>query len=118
MEYIDDFDAEVREGFIPKVKRESIDIPDFLNKREDVQLTEEDSAILNNIPGNTNIEEMNHLNELESVCQNWKETEWKRVLFYAPHTLITEEIERRFKADDEVRNSVKYLGEFLSQVKM
>ena len=114
---IHDFNEDIREGVIPKIKRDRLDIPEFLYRGES-RLDEEDAAILNNVPGNTDIEEMNHLNELESVCQNWKEEEWVRVLYYAPPQLITNEISRRLSAGTEVNECVKSLQGFITQMKM
>jgi len=108
---------DVKRAVTNEQKEAVLSVPDVFEKKENYYFDEEDTAILNNVPGNSEIEEMNHLNELEAVCQNWKDTEWKRVLYYAPHTLITEEIERRFKADDEVISSIKTLDTFLVQVK-
>lgn len=60
-------------------------------------------AILNNTPGNVEIEEINHLNELEEVANNWKVEEWKRVLIKAPSDLMISEISRRIKGYEEFR---------------
>lgn len=118
MDYLDDFDAEVREGYIPKMKRDKIDIPDFLASKNDVPLNEEDKAVLNNIPGNTQIEEMNHLNELEAVAQNWKEEEWRRVLYYAPHKLMITEIDRRMSAYVEQNIQLNGITEVMRELKL
>lgn len=84
----------------------SIEIPSFMAKDDDYYFDDEESqAILNNIPGNTEIEEINHLNELEVVCQNWKEAEWIRILKHADSTLICKELnERLVIQEDFIRN--------------
>lgn len=85
-----------------------LDIPEFLKAKmpdENEPMEDEISAVLNNVPGNVEIEEINHLNELKQVCKNWKEEEWKRVLLSAPSEMMAEEMKRRLTAfEDYVRN--------------
>lgn len=116
-------DEEIYEGGTPQREKE-IEIPEFLKRRDTGSMelpTEEQlmaQAMLNNVPNNTDIEEQNHLNELENVAQNWKEEEWTRVLYYAPHTLMNNEIERRMSASEEFRNAMKDADEVMRRLKL
>lgn len=92
----------------------SVDIPSFVNQTPAAYEHDEVSqVILNNVPGNTEIEEINHLNELEVVCQNWKEEEWRRILIHADSTQLCEELKRRLIIQDDYiqhqKNSINQL---------
>lgn len=91
-DFIDDYE----DDFYPK-KEADIQIPEFI-KGENVIPTEEQdkmNAMLNNIPNNPTIENQNHLKQLEEVATNYSLDEWKRVLYYAPSDMMTDELKRR-----------------------
>ena len=95
MDFLDDYDEE----FAPSHKKKGIEIPEFL--QQGAIADEEAQAVLNNVPNNTEIEEMNHLNELKQVCKNWKEEEWERVLLSAPSGMMADELKRRLEAFED-----------------
>lgn len=114
---------DVKRAVTNEQKEKVLEIPDVFSKNDyyfDDEDTEQVSAILNNVAGTVNVdaEKKRDLDKLEEVSQNWKADEWTRVMLHAPHEAITAEIDRRLRANDEVNNSVKYLNQFLSQVKM
>lgn len=94
--------SEERENFYPK-KEVGIDIPDFINKGNTLttEETQKQIAILNNVPNNKTIEDENHLNELETVAQNWSEAEWERVIIHAKSHLMTTELDRRLEFSEK-----------------
>lgn len=116
MDFLDDLDEE-DSNYFPKSKRTTIDIPTFVEKK-DFPIEEETAAVLNNVPGNVELEEIQHLNGIEKIAINLTEEEWIRYLFYAPHELLTREIDRRLKSNDTINDSVKSLKDFLDKVKM
>ena len=105
-------------GFLDDYE-EGIQIPEFLKKKEEFipEIGDEfEQAILNNTPGNTEIEKQNHLNELERACQNWDEEEWNRVLYHASSRLMCDELKRRTSVfEDYMRNTRKNLDLLTSQ---
>lgn len=96
----------------------SIDIPQFMNEPRDIDLDEMTMAILNNVPGNVEVEEMNHLNELEQVASNWKDAEWIRVLFKAPHKLMFDELLRRMSAYKECREAISDADQIMKNINL
>lgn len=105
-------------GFLDDYE-EGIQIPEFLKKKEEFipEIGDEfEQAILNNTPGNTEIEKQNHLNELERACQNWDEEEWHRVLYHASSRLMCDELKRRTSVfEDYMMNTRKNLDLLTSQ---
>lgn len=82
----------------PEQKEIVLDIPSFLNQPETtVDMQEVEKAILSNVPGASNktVEDINHLNELENVGNNYSVEEWKRLLVTAPYDLMCDELKRR-----------------------
>lgn len=82
-------------------KEKVLNIPDFMGSDDISIATEIDKmnvAILNNVPGNTTIEEQNHLNELERACQNWTPEEWNVVIKHADPEKMLLEVNRQMKA--------------------
>lgn len=113
------------EGFVDDYEEElpEIQIPSFLNKSEQEHefLSEEEiqqRAVLNNVPNNSEAEELNHLNQLEEVAKNYSEKEWKRLLYYAPHGLMIEEIDRRMSAAEEYRKALISADEVMKRLKL
>lgn len=96
-DFLDDYEDDLQPDYFPK-KAKEIEIPEFLQKKEEVLPTEEQlmaQAMLNNVPNNVDIEKQNHLSELERACQNWDEEEWNAVLIHAKSTMMTDELRRR-----------------------
>ena len=80
-----------------KPKRETLDIPEFLQSTGELPTEEQlmTQAMLNNTPNNLDIEKQNHLAELERACQNWDNEEWAKVIVRANAHLMLAEIDRR-----------------------
>lgn len=99
MNFVDDYNEELQDNYFPKKEKKNIEIPDFLNSGEILPTEQQqiNEAILNNTPANKEIEDKNHLNELEQVCQNWRPEEWQRVILHADSQLMLKEISRRTK---------------------
>lgn len=116
-EFYDDYDEEVQTDYFPKRKKE-IEIPNFLRSENDIPQNEDVSAVLNNVPGNTKIEEMNHLNGLEKYAQNLTEEEWKRYLYYAPSQMMFTELQRRMSGYEEYRKALKDADGVMENIKL
>ena len=94
-EFLDDYE----DDFYPPKKEPEIDIP-LYGKGDNYIPTEEQlqmNAMINNVPGNTDIEKQNHLAELERACQNWDSEEWQKIIIHADSQLMTKEIGRRLE---------------------
>lgn len=95
---MDIFEDDRAEAFYPKKDKEKeIDIPDFMNKTDELPTEEQltAQAVLNNVPNNSKIEEEKHLKGLEEVAINYSLEEWKRLLYHAPSGLMADEFKRR-----------------------
>lgn len=97
-DFLDDYEEDVQENYFPK-KEKGIEIPEFLNRGSELPSEEEKmaQAMLNNMPGNVDIEKQNHLSELDRACQNWDSEEWKIVIQRAGSLEMCEELKRRLK---------------------
>lgn len=96
-EFLDDYE----DDFYPK-KEQEIQIPDFISGENVIpnEDAEKINAMLNNVPNNTQIENQNHLKQLEEVATNYSVDEWKRVLYYAPSGMMAEELKRRLEVTE------------------
>lgn len=102
----------------------SVDIIGFINNNSNESNNdyyfddEESSAILNNVPGNSEIEKMNHLNGMEQVAKNYSAEEWTRLLYYAPSTMMLSELTRRMKGYEEYRDAQKNADSIMNKLKL
>lgn len=111
-DFIDDYEDD---------EKSTIQIPDFLVKKQEINPLDVDEishAILNNVPGNTEVEEMNHLNELENYAKNLKEKEWEKILYHAPSVFMTKEIQRRLQGHEEFRKAMVDASDIMSKLKL
>lgn len=91
-------DSQIIRSVSEEQKDVVLDIPDFISEKPiDTQLNVIERAILNNVPGNREIEEFNNLAELERMCQNWTPEEWERVILHADSHLMLAEVDRRLE---------------------
>lgn len=109
-------DSKVIQRVTPEQKEKVLDIPGFINTGDKESINDIDSAILNNIPGNTEIEERKYLNELGNVCKNWKVEEWLRVLRQAPYDLMCDEVKRRGLGYIEYRQALKDADDIMKKI--
>lgn len=118
-DYIDDYDDEELDRIIEtqnaRKKPVELNIPDFLSKKDEAVYSqnEELKATLNNVPNNSDIENINHLKQLEEVALNYSIEEWNRVLLHAPSDMMSDELKRRLRTYEEyllnTRNNLSVL---------
>lgn len=120
-DFIDDYDEELKDNFFPKRKKEVLDVPNFLNKGTGELPTEEQlmqQAALNNVPGNQQNEEKNHLKQLEEMAVNYSVEEWLRLLYHAPFDMMCDELKRRGQGYEEYRTALLGADEIMKQLKL
>lgn len=116
----DDFIDEFHGDYTKRYKA-SIDIPDFIKKGNEALPTEEQivaQAILDNVPGNVDIEKQNHLAELERACQNWDKEEWAKIIIHANSHLMLAEMDRRAAEYEKSILDTRAIFEKLAQQKL
>jgi len=120
-DFIDDYEEDIQTDYFPK-KKTDIDIPEFLIRRETETLPTEEqlmaNAMLNNTPGNTDIEKQNHLAELERACQNWDSEEWAKVIIHADSHLMFAELDRRMENYEKSITDTRSILNMLSSQKL
>lgn len=117
-EFIDDYVDD--DNYFPKKEKAEIEIPDFLTKPNIIQTEEEakEQAILNNTPGNIDIEKQNHLAKLEAACQNWEPDEWEKIIIHAPSHWMTTELDRRLEIHEKFVTNNRANLELLASQKL
>ena len=115
-EFIDDYEND----FYPPKKEPEIQILDFITGENTIPTEDQEKveAMLNNVPNNNTNEEKRYLNGLEEVGKNYKEDEWKRLLYSAPSDLMTQELQRRLSAAEQYRRAMIEADEVMKQLKL